>query len=160
MPDFTYFLGTSRQRRATFVLQTKTVGLCLPSWSRAGQDHFIGKQEVRLFCQSTEVRSWELTASGFPALFGSPLQGRMGKTVFGSAGFRQIVVPSFGQMRYDSWNLSVVGTLKMNRHCGGKLLATLIQLCCSVAPFCQFFLVAAPLKVVFPKKGSLFCQGH
>ena len=29
-------------------------------------------------------------------------------------------------------------------------------LSCSVAPFFHLFLVAAPLKMVFPKKGSLF----
>ena len=34
------------------------------------------------------------------------------------------------------------------------------KLSCSVAPFCTFFCMAAPQKIVFPKKGSLFFQGH
>ena len=35
-----------------------------------------------------------------------------------------------------------------------------ISLSCSVAPFFPSFWVTAPLKMVFPKKGSLFLQGH
>ena len=34
-----------------------------------------------------------------------------------------------------------------------------VSLSCSVAPVFSFF-VAAPLKNVFPKKGSLLFQGH
>ena len=34
------------------------------------------------------------------------------------------------------------------------------KLSCSVAPFFPLFLVAAPLKMIFPTKGSVFCQSH